>query len=139
VNCSTRQTQLENALKVAGKILDQVCGCPNYFGRVRWKKCSELCTDEIDETTAVACWCDHLLEAALEGRGDKVNLYIGMVDAWGPNCMVENCGVSVPPSIRIVEIPLSPEQIEQLQPRKVGTNAGRDIYETPQLLCIQLD
>lgn len=48
-------------------------------------------------------------------------------------------GIYNNPSMRCVTITLTPEQINEIGLRKIGTNSGRDVYETIQNVALLID
>ena len=64
-------------------------------------------------------------------------LYVEFINFWVTESSLENTGVALPEVRRIVKIPLTPEQTEMLNPRKVGTAGFQDKYEFIRLIGVQ--
>lgn len=64
-------------------------------------------------------------------------LYIEMFDGWTA-FHESQFGCSNPSGCRrVVKIKLTDEQIKQITPKKTGNNAGIDMFESVNPICIQ--
>ena len=59
-----------------------------------------------------------------------MKLTVVMLDTWQTQIAIQYENEHRPYGKRTVQIELSPEQIRQLDPRKLGTSGGHDVHET---------
>ncbi len=67
----------------------------------------------------------------------KKYLYVEFLDAWDAYASAQICDRGEAVKSRIVKIALSAPQSVLLEPKKVGKNQGKDIFESMRLICIQ--
>lgn len=67
------------------------------------------------------------------------SLYVEFVNSYKSYMDRVYLDVATPASSRVVRIPLTDEQIAQLEPQQTGMDNGRPQYEDVRLICVQDD
>lgn len=59
----------------------------------------------------------------------EIKLQVTMINTWATDCMLREYQELIPFARRQVTIELTPEQVAQLNPKEVGTNGNKAVFE----------